>query len=61
MAEFKIGDTVKLKSGSPSMTIEKFFTDLNGKIYNDRVICIWFVNYEPKRDTFYLNTLMLDK
>ncbi len=60
MTEFKIGDTVKLKSGSPSMTIEKYATDMRGNNYNDRVICVWFEQYEPKRDTFYLATLISD-
>jgi len=60
MAEFKIGDTVKLKSGSPSMTIENYATDMRGNKLNDRVICVWFVDYEPKRDTFYSTTLISD-
>lgn len=60
MTEFKIGDTVKLKSGSPSMTIEKIAVDSRGVEYKDRVVCVWFVDYEPKRDTFYLTTLISD-
>ena len=59
MAEniFKAGDTVKLKSGSPTMTIEGFATNMHGNHYSDRVVCIWFLDGQPKKETFMLSTL----
>ena len=57
---FNPGDKVKLKSGSPSMTIEKFpLNRTTGSQYTDRVECVWFVDFEPKRDTFLLVVLEL--
>ena len=47
---FKIGDIVKLKSGSPSMTITEF-----GKYrYSDheQVKCIWFDGKKKCEDIF---------
>jgi uncharacterized protein YodC (DUF2158 family) len=34
MAVFKIGDTVVLKSGSPTMTVEV--------VKDSRILCVWF-------------------
>lgn len=42
---FQPGDTVRLKSGGPLMTVEKTDTIANG----DTVVwCGWFVNKQPK-------------
>jgi len=45
MKEFKIGDIVQLKSGSPKMTIESF--DEDGRLY-----CTWFVNDKQEYSYF---------
>lgn len=48
MAEFKVGDTVRLNSGGPLMTVEGFGT-YDGE---QKVQCVWFVKTETKRGTF---------
>jgi len=49
--EFKVGDIVSIKSGGPSMTVEKI-----GKIdFYGREIgvhCCWFVDNKLQRDVF---------
>jgi uncharacterized protein YodC (DUF2158 family) len=48
---FKKGDTVKLKSGGPKMTIE-FITCF------DTIMCVWFDKQEHKqKGTFYEEAL----
>lgn len=42
--ELKIGDVVRLKSGSPAMTIDSFAPE--------KVGCIWFVGTEQKGGYF---------
>ncbi|HET8638374.1 MAG TPA: DUF2158 domain-containing protein [Acidobacteriaceae bacterium] len=51
MSNWKIGDTVKLKSGSPLMTIAE--TGLPGNM----VVCLWFNLTERKEGTFPPETL----
>lgn len=52
---FKIGDTVKLKSGGPMMTISRI--DHEGTVW-----CVWFTKKETAdttaRDGFHPNMLM---
>jgi len=48
---FKIGDTVQLKSGGSIMTIEEIDDDL--------ATCIWFDNKKVERHTFLLITLTI--
>jgi len=48
---FKIGDTVQLKSGGSIMTIEE--------IDGDSVNCVWFINDKVERNNFYLATLKI--
>lgn len=54
MEEFKVGDTVKLKSGGPKMTIEKLYQN---KDEQKSATCIWFVESEKKRADFFVSTL----
>ena len=39
MADYKAGDTIRLKSGGPPMTVEKIESDATGK---PRAYCTWF-------------------
>jgi len=52
METFKLGDVVKLKSGSPDMVIEKM-------IESDRVTCIW-LNDKQTQEIGSFNTSTLE-
>ena len=52
MAKFKTGDVVQLKSGGPEMTVGSY-DESNQK----KVSCVWFVNSEIKRNTFWEDQL----
>ncbi len=55
MPEFKIGDTVKLKSGGPDMTVDGFHKAVGG---DDEASCTWFDdNKEPQGRAFLPDTL----
>lgn len=49
MADFKIGDTVVLKSGSPIMTVEK--------VKDSSISCIWFDGTKKLDSSFPPDTL----
>jgi uncharacterized protein YodC (DUF2158 family) len=53
MDEIKKGDTVKLKSGGPTMTVHDVKDVKDEKIAN----CVWFDGSTPKRENFDLVTL----
>ena len=62
MQNFKIGDVVKLKSGSPDMTISSIEpTYKDSKLVPDEYdcTCVWFVEYLPQHYTFNCKTLKL--
>ena len=48
MADFQIGDVVKLKSGGPKMTVTGTGKDMYGK---PTVVCTWFAQHDTKRET----------
>ncbi|BDU19971.1 DUF2158 domain-containing protein [Dyella sp. GSA-30] len=51
MSEFKIGDTVQLKSGGPAMTVSELQE-------GGRVFCEWFDNKENHQErSFVASTL----
>lgn len=50
--DFKPGDIVKLRSGGPKMTVEKYHK-------RDVVKCIWFVGDEVKQGFFRQGFLTL--
>ena len=52
-SQFKVGDVVYLKSGSPAMTVEDFFDD-------GRVQTIWFDGAETKKQGFQPDVLTKD-
>lgn len=54
---FKPGDVVRLKSGSPAMTISKI-----GHVGTEEVaVCIWFEKNQRKSGNFSLVSLVLDE
>ena len=55
--EIKVGDVVRLKSGSPRMTVQA----LNRGNKGDMTECIWFVQEEPKSGLFVAGTLEIDE
>jgi uncharacterized protein YodC (DUF2158 family) len=57
MPEFKKGDVVQLKSGSPKMTIDSVEEYGSGNTSNIRAICLWFDGGERKEGGFSLETL----
>ena len=54
MANLEIGDTVRLKSGGPRMTVMSF-TGATGK----SALCAWFVGDENKQNVFSIDALEL--
>lgn len=59
MSEFKVGDVVVLKSGSPRMTVTAILTDLKERV--DAVVCVWFDKDENmEMGKFSPNTIKLD-
>jgi uncharacterized protein YodC (DUF2158 family) len=52
METFKLGDVVKLKSGSPEMVIEQM-------IESDRVTCVW-LNDKQSQEIGSFNTCTLE-
>ena len=55
--DLKIGDTVKLKSGSPTMTIANFILALKTKERMDIVKCAWFEGTKEFRSEFKVDML----
>jgi uncharacterized protein YodC (DUF2158 family) len=53
MDEIKKGDTVKLKSGGPTMTVNDIKDAKDGKYAS----CVWFDGSTSKRENFDLVTL----
>lgn len=63
---FKLGDTVRLKSGGPLMTVDGFgskpsFNGVGGG-FNGKIKCVWF-DSSDKRETaeFHQDALELDE
>jgi len=57
---FKKGDVVKLKSGSPPMTIQDI-GDYSHRGAEDGALCVWFDKFEKKESVFDLDSLSLHK
>ena len=51
--KFIPGDIVRLRSGSPSMTVER--------VRDNKLLCAWFVDGVLHRDDFEVDALILDK
>jgi uncharacterized protein YodC (DUF2158 family) len=47
--QYKPGDQVGLKSGSPTMTVIRIIED---KTEGHQVYCVWFAGTEPKAGTY---------
>jgi uncharacterized protein YodC (DUF2158 family) len=57
MGEFKAGDVVLLKSGSPIMTLRNVFKEKFGEETIDEAYCEWFVCGFPEGRTFAVTSL----
>ena len=60
--KFKVGAVVKLKSGSPLMTIinDKLSGDLDKEsTFDGRYECVWFVGNNERTDDFSQETLII--
>jgi uncharacterized protein YodC (DUF2158 family) len=59
--KIKVGDIVRLKSGSPDMTVEAIVDLAEG--FGDeveiKVTCSWFEGTKRRQDSFLLQTLEL--
>lgn len=53
MSDIKVGDTVRLKSGSPLMTVSELH-DVQGTPY---AFCTWFVRNEQKSGDFPVTSI----
>lgn len=51
MAEFKKGDTVRLKSGGPAMTIQNLGEYEHAGI-EDGALCVWFDRGQRQEEVF---------
>lgn len=49
MPSLKVGDTARLKSGGPLMTVESIRSDLGD---DASILCVWFVKEEIKNGWF---------
>jgi uncharacterized protein YodC (DUF2158 family) len=58
--EIKKGDTVRLKSGGPIMTIMDI-GDYGHSGTDDRALCVWFDGKNPTEKVFDLATLVRDE
>lgn len=47
----KIGDTVKLKSGGPLMTVDKLSKNADGEV---AISCIWFNDLDVKCNSWFV-------
>lgn len=54
MAEFRVGDIVRLKSGGPQMTVAKNIPNASD---GPSVNCVWFVGDEPKEKWFVIGSV----
>lgn len=52
MQQFKVGDVVQLKSGSPLMTVSEIETD-------NKLWCVWFSGNDRKGESFNAQVLNL--
>lgn len=56
--KFKQGDLVKLKSGSPVMTVSQYFHE--GDPAYEAILCKWFENAKLNKGYFKEEMLLLD-
>ena len=52
MANFKIGDTVRLKSGGPAMTVSGIESLVPGSGGRWQVACVWFAELKVETSAF---------
>lgn len=56
--QLKAGDTVRLKSGGPLMTVESIDEYIDGKT---KAKCTWFIDSKKNDDLFVLSALIIDE
>lgn len=56
VGEFRAGDLVELKSGSPPMTVMSTSPDSDGEV---RVFCTWFAGKKNEKAHFVSSALVL--
>lgn len=55
MTDFKIGDSVKLKSGGPKMTVQSLEPKTkDGRVVENSIECIWFVDNDYSEVCSYI-------
>lgn len=58
MSQFNVGDTVRLKSGGPIMTVARLTQVADKEIAGGiSVRCQWFVNQDVRESSFHPDTL----
>ena len=60
MSNFEIGDTVRLKSGGPLMTIDNI-GDYSPTGPNPGLLCVWFDGGKRVAEVFHQNTVVLER
>lgn len=64
MRNFRIGETVRLASGSPSMTVNGPSSRLGHDkktLHSRNIDCVWFVDGMLRTGTFDADALMIDE
>lgn len=51
MAQLELGAVVRLKSGGPDMTVDRWAAHVTG-VHNGRLICVWFEGTERRSGEF---------
>lgn len=59
-AKFKIGDTVRLKSGGPLMTVHTIGDYSASRGINPGLLCVWFDNSKKIEDVFHPDAVEQD-
>lgn len=60
MSEIKKGETVRLKSGGPLMTVESVGSYARTGGPEEGALCVWFEKDKPKKEVFDTAMLVTD-
>ncbi|MCE5182046.1 MAG: YodC family protein [Betaproteobacteria bacterium] len=61
MSNFEIGDTVRLKSGGPLMTVHNIGDYTQSAGLNPGLLCVWFDNSKRVEQVFHPKTVDLER